>query len=946
MNSFFSNKDRSFAGNSPFYPVDQSALVKSGFWWAAFALIALFWCFQPDLFLLKVSPMVGDLWSNKDAVVSWMAFMPSLREFRYELFEHGNILWSNLRGMGQPMLGNGVQGAPLFPLSLALIWLPDQIFWSVMPMARIILIGLMLFLIARNIFKLPWAAALIFALLAGYNLNVFRWINHPWSNGALAGVWYFYFLLRVSLPSELSHRRQQWHAVGLVIGIIAMVTNGFPEAAALFALIIAFIYIAVMLAEFSALKANFWMLCQRLALLHFVGFGLSAIQIIALLEYIEYTGVMGLRKGFISGAWKPEDAYPYTLSQLSLFWKTEAQRRYISFTVGTVGGFLALQGLLTLILDSKRVGKLAVSVAIGFLLTMALFVVKGFGLSSTVEWLFSKTPVLDVSHFPLYFSPLFYFGSAYFAALGLATYYLAPRESRAYHVVRAIWALASLVILVRAVEGAAQLFFQMKPRGFWINQLHGEPFHFLWFVLIIAGGLIAFHVMHALKINALIKFLPYKFIAILGSLLAVTGIGLEQAHTVRAKFANTEHPKLFRSAEEFKALETAIEKSGMAKHEFRTRDESGLYVQKGIATLDNGVSAMLPGELRAVRKALYHAPYGGYVALKNQRHPWSGWLLSNNMSTVHSTPFSEPDWSDYQASTDLSPSLTRNQTEFILRRQNPLYFFAHIDSFGKRGTAVIWLKFDDGNEVRWLKANTGSQTEKIVDGKTQIRTLWRVRQPLRALDGKSYMVTLRVVNQSNKTYQDLPAMPLAVENINTDSQYTAVNDELLVEYDGGARSIFLEKNAMPRAFIASSCEVHTDASETVAFLKQGLSMLSGRIAISEPADKLCKQYVNTLKRVAILSDRGSELTFESIQGPALLYLNDSYYPGWKAVDQSSGEHVKILRANNAMRAVYLPEDKRYALKMKYAPPWLVWVYLITILSLVLFVWLLIRIGRT
>lgn len=889
--------------------------------------------------------MAGDLWSNKDGVVSWMAFMPSLREFRYELFEHGNILWSNLRGMGQPMLGNGVQGAPLFPLSLALIWLPDQTFWSVMPMVRIILIGLMLFLIARNIFKLPWAAALIFALLAGYNLNVFRWINHPWSNGALAGVWYFYFLLRVSLPDELSNRQQQWHALGLVVGIIGMVTNGFPEAAALFAIIILIIYIAVMIAEFTALKANFWTVCQRLALLHFVGFGLSAIQIIALLEYIEYTGVMGLRKGFISGAWKLEDAYPYTLSQLSLFWKTEAQRRYISFTVGTVGGFLALQGLLALILDGKRLGKMAVTVAIGFLLTMALFVLKGFGLSPTVEWVFSKTPVLDVSHFPLYFSPLFYFGSAYFAALGLATYYLEPRKSRTYHVAKAFWALASLVVLVRAVEGAAKLFSDMKPRGFWINQLHGEPFHFLWFVLIIAGGLIAFHLMHAIRIKALIRFLPYKFIAVLGSLLAVIGIGLEQAHTVKAKFAGTEHPKLFRSAEEFDALETAIEKSGIAKHEIRTRDESGLYVQKGIATLDNGVSAMLPGELRAVRKALYHAPYGGYVALRNQRHVWSGWLLSNNVSTVHSTPFSEPDWSDYHASTEFNPSLTRNQTEFILRRQNPLYFFAHINSFSKPGVTAIWLKFDDGNQVRWLKANTGNQTAKMVDGKVQTRTLWRVRQPLRALDGRSYTLTLRVVNQSNKTYQDLAPMPLTIENVAADAKYTAVNDELLIEYGDGAKSIFLEKNAMPRAFIASSCEEHSDASETVDFLKEGLAMLNGRIALSEPTDNVCEDYSNELKRIAILSDHGSELTFESIKGPALMYLNDSYYPGWKALDRNSGERFKILRANNAMRAVYLPEDKNYTLEMKYAPAWLIWVYLITLFSIVIFVLFLMKIGR-
>ena len=889
--------------------------------------------------------MAGDLWSNKDGVVSWMAFMPSLREFRYELFEHGNVLWSNLRGMGQPMLGNGVQGAPLFPLSLALIWLPDQTFWSVMPMARIILIGLMLFLTARNIFKLPWAAALIFALLAGYNLNIFRWINHPWSNGALAGVWYFYFLVRVSLPSEISPRRQQWHAVGLVVGIIGMVTNGFPEAAALFAIIILVVYIAVMLAEFSILKSVFWTVCQRLVLLHFVGFGLSAIQIIALLEYIEYTGVMGLRKGFISGAWKPEDAYPYALSQLSLFWKTEAQRRYISFTAGTVGGYLALQGLLTLVLDGRRIGRLAVAIGIAFLLTMALFVVKGFGLSPTVEWVFSKTPVLDVSHFPLYFSPLFYFGCAYFAALGLATYYLQPRESRLYHAARAFWALATFVLLVRAVEGAAKLFSDMRPRGFWINQLHGEPFYFLWFVLLIAGGLIAFHLMHAIKIKMLIRVFPYKFVALLGSLLAVIGVGLEQAHTVKATYASTQHSKLFRSAEEFSALQQAIDKSGLAKHELRTRDQSGLFVQEGIATIDNGVSAMLPGELRAVRKGLYHAPYGGYVALRNQLHPWSGWLMSNNLTTVHATPFSQPNWDEYRATTEISPKLSRNETEFVLRRQNPLYFVSHTDSFGKPGATVVWLGFDDGNETRWLKTNTGNQSAKTVDGKIQTKTLWRVRLPIRELDGKSFMLTVRVVDYSNNTYQDLAPVPLGIENLDTDTEYTEVNDELLVTYGSGAKSIYLEKNAMPRAFIASSCEEHDTAAQTVAWLKQGLPMLGGKVAINQALNGLCDDYQNDLKSVAILQDRGATLAFGSITGPALLYVNDSYYPGWKATDSISGKSFEIVRANNAMRAVFLPENKEYKLEMSYAPKWLIWVYLIGIAAILALIWLLRRIAK-
>ena len=147
-----------------------------------FAASAIFWCLfflLPDLVLMRATPMMGDGMTLKDPNVSWGAFMPALREFRYELLNHGNVLWSNLRATGQPLLGNTVQAAPLFPLNLALIWLPDTSYWSVMPLLRLGLIALVCFLLARRIFGLSISASLAFALVAGFNLNVIRWVNHP-----------------------------------------------------------------------------------------------------------------------------------------------------------------------------------------------------------------------------------------------------------------------------------------------------------------------------------------------------------------------------------------------------------------------------------------------------------------------------------------------------------------------------------------------------------------------------------------------------------------------------------------------------------------------------------------------------------------------------------------------------------------------------------------------
>lgn len=939
MNSLFSAKNS----------VIQDA-TKTGFWSAVFALIAFFWYLQPELFALQVSPMNGDLWAIKDPTVSWSAFMPGFREFRYELFEHGNILWSNMRGMGQPTLGNSVQGAPLFPLSLALIWLPDQLFWSVMPMARIILISLMLFLLARNVFKLHWAAALIFALLAGYNLHVFRWINHPWSNGTLAGVWYLYFLCRVTFPGHLSTARQRWHAVGLVVGIIGMITNGFPEASALFAVITLFVFSAVAAANFSQLRAHFWSLIMRLGLLHVIGFGVSIIQIVALIEYIDYTHLMGLREGYISGTWKPEQVYPFLVSQLSVFWKTDLQRTYMSFTIGAVGAYLALQGLLNMLLDAKRFGRIAIAVGIGFLLCMTLFVVKSFGLSSSVEWVFSKTPVLDVSHFPLYFPPMFFFGTAYFAALGILAYRYPASESRSYHWAKLLWSLATLALLVIAIREVAIHFSDMGMHTFWASQLSGDGFHFIWLLLAIAVMVMTFHGAHALRLRRIKNRALGHTMSFMIAVLAVIGVGLEQRHTVKANYAGIDAPLLFRNQDEWRLIEQAVEKSGLPKHELRARDESGSYIQNGLATIDNGVSAMLPTDLLMVRRTLYHTAYGGYLPLRAPLYDWSGWLLSNNLVMVNATPFTQMDWSGYQATDTLAPKHANDKTTLTMKRKNPVFIADWVSSFTLPNATTIWARLDDGKQARWLRTNNGGRRSATTEQKTQTSSLWRIRLPLHAVPSNEYQLTLRVVDEQHKQYQDTAPITLILEQPLAPYYEGLVphspSESLLAESADRAYSIYLEHNALPRAFVASGCVIHEEVKDSLALLAEGLPVLAGKVSINSQTDDFCADYRREFKRTSILEDRGSTLLFDEIKGPALLYVNDSYYPGWQATDVESGEQFEIKRANVAMRAVYLPEAKNYKIEMTYKPAWLRWVQIITLLALGLLAWVLLNIRRS
>src|SRR5690606_1250387 len=73
-------------------------------------------------------------------------------------------------------------------------------------------------------------------------------------------------------------------------------------------------------------------------------------------------------------------------------------------------------------------------------------------------------------------------------------------------------------------------------------------------------------------------------------------------------------------------------------------------------------------------------------------------------------------------------------------------------------------------------------------------------------------------------------------------------------------------------------------------------------------------------KLAIAQDRGDLIRLEKVKGPGWVVLQDSYYPGWKALDDAGQEHP-IFAANVAHRAVYLPEDRTYSLRFEYRPIW-------------------------
>ena len=153
----------------------------------AFSLVVITVLF-PDLVSLINSPMFGTNLTLQDSSVSKWVFIPDLKVLKYEVFNNYNFLWSNLKGLGMPLLGNGVQVAPMYPLTLICLLVPDPYFWNVFVIARWLILGVGSFLLAVRCFGLGKTGGLLFVLTFAFAFYELRWLNHPFLNGIAGGV--------------------------------------------------------------------------------------------------------------------------------------------------------------------------------------------------------------------------------------------------------------------------------------------------------------------------------------------------------------------------------------------------------------------------------------------------------------------------------------------------------------------------------------------------------------------------------------------------------------------------------------------------------------------------------------------------------------------------------------------------------------------------------------
>jgi len=132
--------------------------------------------------------------------------------------------------------------------------------------------------------------------------------------------------------------------------------------------------------------------------------------------------------------------------------------------------------------------------------------------------------------------------------------------------------------------------------------------------------------------------------------------------------------------------------------------------------------------------------------------------------------------------------------------------------------------------------------------------------------------------------------------------------------------IYENKNVLPRAFLVSKCKMLDKEEEFKnAFLDKDFDPKDLILLEKQPngIDCLKDNYNSTQGTVEINSYKSNTIDLTAISNiQQLLFLGDSYYPGWKVyVD---GEEKEILRANYLFRAVVV-ESGEHKIRFEYDP---------------------------
>ncbi|MBI5357004.1 YfhO family protein [Candidatus Collierbacteria bacterium] len=160
----------------------------------------------------------------------------------------------------------------------------------------------------------------------------------------------------------------------------------------------------------------------------------------------------------------------------------------------------------------------------------------------------------------------------------------------------------------------------------------------------------------------------------------------------------------------------------------------------------------------------------------------------------------------------------------------------------------------------------------------------------------------------------------------------------LVFQDGDFR-IWEFLDAYPRAFLAGQYEVIPDGKRLISRLYEDSFDPRRNILLGEDPGQDFSIYPDELAKVKITRYRPTKIVFEtSSASDQLLFLSDTWYPGWQA-KLENGQELKVLTADYALRAVPVPAGD-HTITMWYFPESFkkgLIISLITVITIIIFI---------
>ena len=839
----------------------------------------LIFLFFPDVVLLIATPMQGFGWELQDPIISHWVMTPSLKVFQYELYTNFNLLWSNLKGLGMPLLVNDVQLGPMFPLTVLLSWLPDHLFWNVFVLVRWFLFSIGSFLLARRIFNFGFTGSFVFLLTFVFALFNIRSQNHASLSALTAGVWYLYFLflLTRSCPKNVSRNSLIGIVLGLTLSLYSLFTAGFPETAVVIAVIALLTWPYIFLAVWLEHRRVFISIFAWLALAHIIAIAMAMPQILALVEINQLSGD-SFRVNHSMGRWgvHPID---YLLGKLTRFEISHPPDPNIHI-FGLIPTFLFGLGLVQFFRQGKNAGYYSVGFAI--VTCGAFFFLKNFELFSEIpialyiDRLLASLPVFNQTWFKLYSFPILLISFSYFAGIGAdALLSLAEKAGllKKYTLILLIALSIAVLLNTAAIQVTGQNHLDILlnfSNSAWI--LGCFSLFVVWAILASSKPLT--------KKNRTLLGIPIVVLASFEIFLS-TPREFVPISTYRSIDDLTHSTNTISQL-----LDKATINHDEARFRDRSRDHLGYLIPAGYSTFRNGAAALYTERQRRYRRDILGAEWNGLYPItgkpKNQ-----GWVRSSAQLFLVSEQ------------SLLTPE--RQQVDSIA---GPL----SISGEGQNNSRDQYIRLGSiGIDLSLFRSgHKEALTNRILEiagtlGGSE-RLIRRYRKDLvAAIDAST--------SEDNAFDHSINFL----NGVGVNNLHSAL-----------PRAIYLDPATLPRAYQPASCITSASITDSLTKTKRKEFQM-GDAVIENPSSVgqlTCNELGGTIQKVDIKNDRGSHLIFSSIQGPTILIVNDHYYPGWHSTDTLTGDDLEVVPANVAFRAVILPDARKYEIELRYRPSWL------------------------